>query len=241
MRKHRIILILLFIILIGLTIGCVPHMFYTNSGISVSQGTPGKGSLKNAYQLDYKTKNSRYFSSMSYYLLGNGYLNSRLYQTLLDSYKECEATCPDKFFRTMECSRKKGGKTFIHRTHRNGLSVDFMVPKIKNSRQIKRYDRIGLWHYLLNFDSSGRFILNKNVTIDFETIGKHIIALDNAARKNGLIVSKVILMIDLKDDLYSTKSGQEIKRRGIYLAKNLPRQVDKMHDDHYHVDFEIKN
>jgi penicillin-insensitive murein DD-endopeptidase len=137
----------------------------------------------------------------------------------------------------MECSTRNGGKTLLHRTHRNGLSADFMVPKIKNGKQTKFYDRLGLWHYLLGFDTLGRLIFDHKVSIDFETLGKHIIALDNAAKKNGLVISKVILRLDLKDDFYETESGLEIKRRGIYFAKRLPKIVDSLHDDHYHVDF----
>ena len=81
--------------------------------------------------------------------------------------------------------------------------------------------------------------MNKKVSVDFETMGKHIIALDNAARKNGLAISKVILKINLKDDFYCTKSGKEVKRRGIYFARNLSKAIDMVHDDHYHVDFKI--
>lgn len=139
----------------------------------------------------------------------------------------------------MECSDKKGGKVLLHRTHRNGLSIDFMVPKLKEQKQARFFDRLGLWHYLLNFDGSGKLRLNKKVSIDFETMGRHIIALDNAARENGLVVKKVILKIDLKDDFFSTPAGREVKRRGIYFARNLSPAVDRMHDDHYHVDFAL--
>ncbi|MCG8698510.1 MAG: hypothetical protein MI922_10690 [Bacteroidales bacterium] len=239
MTKSKIKITLLGLTLIALMIRCVPHMVYKNSGVSTSSGTPGSGSLRNAYQVDYKTNNAKHFSPMSYYLFGNGYVNSRLYHTIVESYQECEKTCPNIDFRLMECSDKRGGNLMLHRTHNNGLSVDFMVPKIKNGKQSKFYDKLGLWHYLLQFDSSGRLKLNKKVKIDFETIGRHIIALDNAARKNGLKVSKVILMINLKDDFYKTQSGKEIKRRGIYFARKLSPVVDMMHDDHYHVDFKI--
>lgn len=93
----------------------------------------------------------------------------------------------------------------------------------------------------LNFDSRGRLKINKKVSIDFETLGKHIIALDNAAKKNGLSISKVILKIDLKDDFYKTESGKEVKRRAIYFARNLSKAQNMVHDDHYHVDFKNKN
>jgi len=239
MKRHPIRKIIVLLGLIVIAFVSAPNIFYKNSGISESIGATGNGSLKNAYQIKYKTNNSRYFSFTSYYLFGTGFVHSRLYQTLIDSYEECEATCPGVMFRTMECSLMKGGKMLIHRTHRNGLSVDFMVPKIKNKKQVKTYDRIGLWHYLLNFDDTGKLTLNKKVSIDFETMGKHIIALDNAARKNGLAISKVILKIDLKDDFYSTKSGKEVKSRGIYFARNLSKTIDLAHDDHYHIDFKI--
>lgn len=237
MRRHKIKILLLFITLVGLTCGCAPHIFYSNSGESISYGTPGNGSLENAYQIDYRTNNSIYFSPISYYLMGNGYVHSKLHKTILDSYVECEKTCEGTKFRIMECSGKKGGKLSLHRTHRNGLSVDFMVPLKKNGKQKRAYDLLGLWHYLLEFNSDGILELNKNISIDFETIGKHIIALDNAAKSNGLAISKVILKIDLKDDFFRTDSGKEIKRRGIYFAYALTKKVDMMHDDHYHVDF----
>jgi penicillin-insensitive murein endopeptidase len=83
--------------------------------------------------------------------------------------------------------------------------------------------------------------IDKEVSIDFETIAKHIIALDNAARKNGLAISKVILKIDLKDELFNTKSGKELHQRGIYFARNLSKTLNMFHDDHYHVDFKVVN
>jgi len=239
MNRIKIKHLILLIILIGIFIIGTPNIFHRNSGVSVSTGTTGNGTLKNAWQVDYKTKNSKYFSLVSYYLLGTAYVHSQLYQTLQDCYKECETTCPGIKFRIMECSLKKGGKTLIHRSHRNGLSADFMVPKIKNTKQIRSYDRIGLWHYLLNFDSNGRLRINKKISIDFETMAKQILALDNAARKNGLAITKIILKIDLKDDFFKTKEGQEIRRRGIYFAQNLTKTLNTLHDDHYHVDFEI--
>jgi penicillin-insensitive murein endopeptidase len=185
--------------------------------------------------------NARYFSPISYYLLGDCFVNSKLEKVLRNSYMECETTCSGKYFSIMECSRKLGGKMLIHRTHQNGLSIDFMVPKLKEAGQKKLYDRLGLFHYLLDFDMEGRLNINKKVAIDFETMGKHIIALDNAARNNGLMISKVIFMLELKDEFFKTDAGKEIKKRGIYFARSLPQKVNKMHDDHYHVDFKLLN
>lgn len=241
MKRLKFKLLFLLIALSGLFIACSCNVFYSNSGVSTSTGTSANGSLKNAYQVDYKTNNSRYFSPLSYYLLGTSYVHSKLYNTLLESYAACEKTCPGNKFRLMECAVKKGGKVLIHRTHQNGLSVDFMVPKLKNEKQIKRYDRLGIWHYLLKFDKEGKLGKKKKVSIDFETMAKHIIALDNAAKNNGLAIRIVILKINLKDDFFKTTSGKEVKRRGIYFAQYLQKNVDNVHDDHYHVDFIIND
>lgn len=123
----------------------------------------------------------------------------------------------------------------IHRTHQTGLSVDLMTPLVKNGQQYRRTDGLGIWHYLLSYDSKGYW--NKKVKIDFETLAKLILAIDDSAKKNGLKLSKVILKIDLKDDFYATPSGKQVKARGIYLAMALPKSVDNLHDDHIHLDF----
>jgi penicillin-insensitive murein endopeptidase len=48
------------------------------------------------------------------------------------------------------------------------------------------------------------------------------------------------MKLALQGDFFSTHSGKEIKRRGIYFAQNLPANVNAMYDDHYHVDFKIQ-
>jgi penicillin-insensitive murein endopeptidase len=206
---------------------------------SISKGEVGNGSLINGKHLPYKGKNYKYFSPFSYHILGRAHVNSRLYRTIQEAYTECERTCAGQKFRVMECSRKKGGKMKPHRTHQNGLSVDFMTPLIKKGKQYKRLDRIGIWHYLLKFDGTGTLKRRKKVKADFEMIARHLLALDNSARKNGLKIDKIIFKIDMKDELFNTESGKELKSRGIYFAKALSELIDNLHDDHYHVDFKV--
>ncbi len=241
MKRYKLLIATIVLIIILAGILAIPDVFYKNAGESFSIGSPGNGRVINPYKIKYNSKNVRYFSPVSYFVMNNCYVHSLLAKTLTDSYKSCEKTCPGTKFRIMECADKKGGKLLLHRTHRNGLSVDFMVPKIRNNKQVRIFDHLGLWHYLLNFDSDGRLLLNKKLRIDFNTIAEHIIALDNAARENGLKISKVIFKSDLKDDLFLTRQGAEIKHRGIYFTKYLPEMVDRMHDDHYHIDFEVIN
>ena len=141
----------------------------------------------------------------------------------------------------MECGRREEGKTLIHKTHQNGLSVGLMVPK-KNASgdQVRRYDWIGMWHYLLEFTDEGALNFDSSTLLDFERLGSLVLALDDAAKKNGLRIKMVILKIELKDDFYTTSTGKEVKRRGIYLAQSLPDWTNRMHDDHIHVDFELR-
>ncbi len=100
------------------------------------------------------------------------------------------------------------------------------------------FGSLGVWHYLLAFSPAGQLTLDRNVKIDFETMGRHLLALEAAARRNGLRIRKVILNTRLKPQLFRTESGRILKRKGVYFALALKPAVDRAHDDHYHVDFE---
>ena len=226
------------ILVIITIIFAIPELLYSNRGESKAVGSVRNGTLENSYLLPYSGDNFRYFSWMSYYCMNNGYLHSDVYKTVLQAYATCERTCPDIRFRVMECADKHGGKMLLHRTHQNGMSVDFMVPKKNGNRQSHFFDRLGLWHYLLEFTDSGKLKFNKNVEIDFETMARHILALDDAARNNGLRIRKVIFKVELKDDFFNTPSGKKVKQRGIYFVRALTPFINKVHDDHYHIDFE---
>jgi penicillin-insensitive murein endopeptidase len=217
----------------------IPQIFHKNKGVSTSIGSVGNGKLINGYLVPYSGVNYCYFSLVSYYVIGDAYTNSKLSATLLSAYKECEATCPGICFRLMECSKKNGGKMLIHYTHQNGLSIDFMTPLIQNGKPKKTYDDWGSLRYQLLFDEDGKLNRNKDVKIDFETVAKHIIALDNAVKKHGLTIQKVILKIDLKDDLFKTEPGKELLRRKIYFARALPPGINAVHGNHYHIDFKV--
>lgn len=212
-----------------------------NQGVSNSIGEYHNGSIKNSYRIPRKGNNFIYFSRFSYYILGSAYVNSKVYQTILDTYQELGQKYPERKFRIMECSKKNGGKMLIHRTHQNGLSTDFMTPLIKKNKKQKYYNAYGALRYLLNFDENGILRSNKKVAIDFNSMAEHILILEKYARKNGLKIKKVIFKIDLKDELFKTDNGEKIKAKGIYFAQHLTPILNTAHDDHYHVDFELLN
>lgn len=206
---------------------------------SQSVGNVGSGSIKHSKLLPFSGKNFSYFDTNSY-LGGRAFLNDKLLKTLLAHYSVLENECPDHHFCIMECSNKEGGKIHPHRTHQNGLSVDLMIPLIKDNAPYYALDSIGANHYLLDFDDQGRYLSDPSIAIDFELLAKQIWILQQESLKNGLSIEKVILKIELKDELFDTVYGKKIKSSGIYFAQNLSPIINALHDDHFHVDFRIR-
>lgn len=233
--KRKLVVV---IVLLALLIPTFPQIFHKNKGVSKSIGSVSNGKLKNGYKVERKGANYKFFSLFDYYIIGRCYVHSDVYAILNDSYKNLEKVFPDYTFMVMECSKKKGGRPFPHRTHQNGTSIDFMTPLLKNEKQKTFYDHIGIWRYAMNFNTNGQFNLNKKVTIDFEKCAKHILELEKSAQKNGYRIKKVILETNLKDEIFATKYGTALKNSNIYFVRNLPPKINALHDDHYHIDFE---
>tara|TARA_Y100000589_G_scaffold298080_1_gene306352 strand:+ start:1753 stop:2511 length:759 start_codon:yes stop_codon:yes gene_type:complete len=203
---------------------------------SQSIGSVSNGSLKNGKLVPFQGKNFSYFDETSY-LSGRAFLNSKVLNTILDSYKNLETTQPNRTFKIMECAHKNGGKLWPHRTHQNGLSIDFMVPKLKNSKPFYGLDTLGIDHYWLTFNNQGQYDKDTSITIDFESIAEHLLTLKEEAKKHKLKIQKVIIKVELKDELFSGEFGKKLKESDIYIAKSLNSTINALHDDHYHVDF----
>lgn len=219
-----------------LTVQSYEAMFLDTLQNSVSNGTPGEGTLENGKLFPFEGDNFKYFSEWSY-LNGRAFMNHRLRDAVLASYDSLHARYPDQYWGIMECSLQSGGKISGHRTHQNGLSIDFMTPLKRNDSSYYGLNDIGGAHYQLAFNNDGQLISDSTISIDFDMMGEHILSLDLFARQHGLKVKKVILMKALKDDLYATPSGKIILKKKIYITMHLPPEVDASHDDHYHIDF----
>lgn len=207
-----------------------------HSGSSISLGSVSKGSLKNGKLFPFKGPNFIYFDSTSY-LDKHAFVNQKVHQTVLATYRQFETILPAFEFGLMECSNEHGGKIWPHRTHQNGLSVDFMSPLLKNGVSSTDFNTIGLPHYLMDFDENGVYTEDSSYSIDFNLMAQHLLLLNEEAKKQGLKIEKVILKIALKDNLFATEYGRKLKSSGIYFATNLSDLIDSLHDDHYHVDF----
>lgn len=207
---------------------------------SVSKGTPSSGSLKNGVLIPYIGENYFYFDSLSY-KCGRAYVHSNVRDLLIAAFDSLYTLMPGRYFGIMECSAKNGGELKPHKTHQNGLSVDLMVPKIKDGKPYLGLDTLGIDHYLLDFDKSGRYSEDESVSIDFETMAREILVIKTLATQYKLTIEKIIFQIALKDDLFAGKNGQKLKDSGIYFAQNLPFLIDILHDDHFHIDFKIQD
>lgn len=203
---------------------------------SISVGTVGNGSLKHGKLMPYKGKNFIYFDRESY-LEGRAFMHGLALKSVLSTYDSLHQILPRRYFNVMECSNKKGGEMFPHRTHQNGMSIDLMMPLIKDGKPYYGLDTIGIKHYALNFDDGGKYTRDPSIEIDFNLVALQILLLDHFARRNGLNIFKVIIKIELKDELFATEYGQLLKDSDIYIVQGLSPLINSLHDDHFHIDF----
>lgn len=204
---------------------------------SISTGSVSNGKLLNGKLFPFFGPNFSYFDAQSY-LAGRGFIHSSIRDIVLESYKELEIESPERHFYIMECANKHGGKIYPHRTHQNGTSVDFMMPKLKDGNPYTELDKLGADHYWLSFNNDGKYSEDISVEIDFNLIARHILILNDKAKVHGYKVSKVIIKIEFKDELFNTEYGKLLKSSGIYVVQNLSPLINSLHDEHYHLDFE---
>jgi len=201
---------------------------------STCYGSTAKGKLKNGVELPRSGKNFTAYSVMAG-PLGRTYVHSRVKKVVLQSYAELGQSQPDKKYKYGETGYKEGGRFKPHKTHQNGLSVDFIVPVIdRDGKSVYLPTNVmNKWGYSVEFDKSGHF---NQFTIDFESMAAHLVSLDKMAKKNGIGLWRVIFDPELQPFLFKTQYGQYIKRH-IKMSK---KRAWVRHDDHYHVDFKLK-
>ncbi len=210
---------------------CFPNslLWFEKNTESSIEGNRYEGNLKNAKRIHFEGKNYATYSFLGYFF-GRTYVHSKVRKTIEETYQLCETTCPKKYFILGETGLKNGGRFLPHRSHQAGLSVDFMTPLLdEQGKPYLGYNISSLWGYTWEFDKQGKL---NNWTMDFETMARHLLALEKTAQKNGLHIEKIIFDPDLLPELFATPSGN--------LLQQLPfmtHQAIWRHDEHYHVDF----
>ena len=200
---------------------------------SVCHGTTSKGSLENGWRLPRSGPNFSAYSSLAI-TLGRTYVHSTVHAIVVDAYAALEASAPGTVFVYGETGFAEGGQFKPHKTHRNGLSVDFMVPvRNRDGESVPLPTHaFNRWGYDLDFDANG---VRDDLTIDWEAISEHVHQLDVAARRHGVEIWRVIFAPDLQPFLHETRRWPALRKNVRFSEK----QSWVRHDDHYHVDFRV--
>ena len=198
---------------------------------SVCFGTTDNGRIENAWKLPRSGSNFIAYSDIGV-AAGRTYLHSSIYRIILGSYNDLEAQLPNKKFMYGEIGWKSGGTFRPHKTHQNGLSVDFFVPVIdKNGNSLPLpTSPLNKFGYSIEFTADGKF---KDLEIDFDAMAAHLLALKKAADQHGVKIWRVIFDNDLQKLLFKTSRGKELQTQ-LKFSKKKPWV---RHDEHYHVDF----
>ncbi len=203
------------------------------SGQSVCYGTTSNGRLKGGVQLPSKGSNFIGYSSTAR-LAGRTYVHSDVRDIIMGAYMLLKREQPNKVYKYAETGFKNGGQFKPHKTHRNGLSVDFMTPVINKKKQSVHlpthvFNKFG---YNIEFDKNDQY---DGLSMDYEALAAHIYTLHKKAKTLGFDLWRVIFDPKLQPKLLETKYGP-------YLQENIKFSMKPSwvrHDEHYHVDFSI--
>ncbi len=215
-------------------LSCLAIRVVATESPSVCIGTPEKGRLEHGWKLPTDGVNYSAYSNTGA-MLGRTYVHSSVHAVVVDAYAALAKRVPDKRYVYGETGKAEGGPFKPHKTHQNGLSVDFMVPVV-NARgesvelPSSPFNKFG---YDIEFTTTGTY---EDLRIDFEAISAHLLALKQAAYANGVGIRRVIFDNDLQKLLFASKQGQELKRQLVFSQKKPWIR----HDEHYHIDFDVK-
>jgi penicillin-insensitive murein endopeptidase len=200
---------------------------------STCYGTTSNGHLENGKQLPSSGDNF-----VSYSLLGNmmgrTYVHSDVWNIIVDSYHALEESHPGKIYKYAETGHKEGGDFSPHKTHRNGLSVDFMVPVMntKGASELFGTNPLNRFGYDVEFNAKGEL---GDQSIDFDAMAAHIIAVHKEAKSRGHDIWRVIFDPKLQPMLFAARGGEYLQDNITFLKKRSWVR----HDEHYHIDFAI--
>lgn len=196
-------------------------------------GTVSGGRLEHGVKLPERGANFRAYSALGV-TVNRTWVHSQVAAIVVASYAELAKTAPGMTFVYGETGFPDGGRFKPHRTHQNGLSVDFFVPVRTGMGEpavlpstIK--NRFG---YKTEFDAQGR---SGDFRIDFEAYAEHLYQLHSVALAHGAGIALAIVDPEHVPHLLAT-------RRGAYLREHLPFMKTRpwvRHDEHFHIDFAI--
>lgn len=196
-------------------------------------GTVNKGRIEGSVKLPTSGSNFAAYSSLGA-AVGRTHVHSKVAEIVAAAYAALAVSDSSLTFVYGETGWPSGGRIRPHRSHQNGLSVDFFVPVRNVAGQSVPLptgitNRLG---YDIEFDKDARY---REYNIDFAAIAEHLYQLHAAAKVGGLGIALVIFDTQYLPRLFATP-------RGAYLQQNLPFMKGQpwvRHDEHYHVDFAV--
>ncbi|MEM8488557.1 MAG: penicillin-insensitive murein endopeptidase [Bacteroidota bacterium] len=226
-------LLLFVLILVELYYGNDILRRFQSDAQSISHGSTSNGSLENGKRLPTSGPNFTSYARLGA-LLGRTAVHHQVQHAILDAFAILHTNHPELRYMIGETGKVNGGPFPPHRTHQNGLSVDFMVPVRDQHGDVTSFPAspFNKFGYNIEFDNAGE---HGTYVIDFEALALHLTALRIAAAKHNLAIDRVIFDPALQPLLFAAPSGK-------VLRNTLPfssRQAWVRHDEHYHVDFRL--
>jgi penicillin-insensitive murein endopeptidase len=204
-----------------------------NAPTSTCYGTTAKGRLEYGWQLPSSGEN---FSAYSLLGVGAGrnYLHSEVQKIVVETYAELQRKAPSKLFVYGETGWEEGGQFRPHKTHQNGLSVDFFVPVLNSDGESEALptNTFNKFGYNIEFSQQGQY---DDYRIDYDAMALHLLTLKQVADRHGVKVWRVIFDNTLQKQLFATQYGTDLQA-ALTFSKKKPWV---RHDEHYHVDFEL--
>ncbi len=199
---------------------------------SICYGTTSDGRLAGSCKLPAGGENFAAYSRLGR-MLGRTYVHCDVAEVVISAYEALASSHPDKRFVYGETGFKNGGEFKPHKTHRNGLSVDFMVPVTDRDGEsvplpTGMTNKLG---YGIEFDTEGTY---RDLRIDFEAMSAHLTALREAANDKGIGIWRVIFDPDMQQHLKKTSQWPKIADLEYSTRRSWVR-----HDQHYHIDFDV--
>jgi penicillin-insensitive murein endopeptidase len=198
---------------------------------SICFGSPKSGSLYGGKRPSLWGENFGSYSPILW-SLGRTSMHEAVRDVIELSYADIARTSPELYFVYGESGWPRGGSFRPHRTHKNGLSVDFFVPMRDGAGNVQSLpiNPINKFGYDLRLDNEGR---GYGLELDFEAMAKHLDALHRIGKQRGVGIRLVIFETSLQKKLLATPTGRT-------LAGRIPFSKFKAwvpHDGHYHIDF----
>jgi penicillin-insensitive murein DD-endopeptidase len=199
---------------------------------SICIGTPANGSLRNAVSLPHHGDHFSTYSTLGW-LLGRQHLHGAVQATVVDAMQDLAQRDPGVHTVFGESGWPWGGQLRPHRTHRNGTSLDVMVP-VRRDRQVVPFPAspFNLFGYGIEFDAQGRY---RDYRIDYDAMVAQLLTLQRAAQKNGIGIDVVIFDGALQQQLWKARDGRQLKQ----IVRFSKTPVWIRHDEHYHVNFRV--